>query len=316
MGLLSGSVSVTRFNVVARPVELAFDEQAFREIPPGSEVRESAGFVAFEPGAGYQTGHQRWPFRVRVDRLAPDATSVAERVRQLVAAEREATGAPTVGSRRRRRLRELAEEELIVRSSPRSRIVEGVVAGDVVYVGSTAKGVLGTVVGLLRRIGLTAEPKAPWVDRKEQAESDLLELSEPGQSVLGCRFLAALAGEPELTFEPVDGSARLRAGDTRVSLAGAVLGDLLAYLDRGAEVLTARLTTGEVSFRLDGTTWRVSALRVPPGRRDHWAEALDERLEAITAVFELLDAHYARLDPASRPAPVRREAHRPQESVN
>ena len=45
MGLLTGAVSVTRFNVVNKPDEIDFEQASFQEIPPGSEVRESQGFV-------------------------------------------------------------------------------------------------------------------------------------------------------------------------------------------------------------------------------------------------------------------------------
>ncbi len=308
MGLLSGSVSVTRYHVTARPAEIDFDAARFRAIAPGSEVRESIGFVPFEPEADYRAGDARWAFRVRIDRLRPDPTAVAERVRQLVAAEAEATGAPFVGPRRRRQLRQLAEEELIVEARPRARIVEGVLDGDVLWLATTAKTVLGSCATLLRRVGVLIEPKAPWVDRGEAAvESDLVELTEPGQSVLGCRFLGALAGERDLTFEPEAGSVRLRSGGTRVTLTGAVLRDLLAYVERGAEVLAAKLTTGEVTFRLDGRSWRLGGLRVDAARHAHWSERLDERLDGIAAVFDLLDAKYAEIDPARLPAPVRRD---------
>ena len=45
MGLLSGSVSITRFNVTKMPAKPDFDKAAFKEIAEGSEVRLSRGFV-------------------------------------------------------------------------------------------------------------------------------------------------------------------------------------------------------------------------------------------------------------------------------
>ena len=309
MGLLSGAASVTRFNLPVRPQEIDFDEAAFRAIAPGSEVRESVGFVPVEPEADYRVGAARWAFRVRVDRLRADPTTVRERVKQLVAAELEATGAPFVGPKKRRQLKNLAEEELIVQSTPRSKIIECAIDGDVLYVASTAKGQLGQVVTLLRRVGVTADPKAPWVDRQDpDPDSDLIEMREPGESVLGCRFLNALLGDRLLTFEPVSGRVVLQTRQAKVTLAGEVLPDLLRYAERGAEILSAKLTTGEVTFRLDGPTWRVSSLRVETDRHEHWIGLLDERLEKIAAVYELLDGKYADLDPAHRPAPVVREA--------
>lgn len=309
MGLLSGSVSVTRFNVPARPEEIDFEQAAFRAIEPGSQVRESVGFVPYEPGAEYEIGAGRWAFRVRMDTLNPDATAVRERTRQLVAAEMEATGNPSVGRNRRRELRRLAEEELLVAAAPRSQIVECALDGRVLYAGTTAKNRLGKVITLLRRIGLTAEPKAPWVDRREaDVESDLVEMREPGESVLGCRFLRGLLGDKVLTFEPESGRVVLQTSRARVTLAGEVLPDLLRYAERGVEILSAQLTTGEISFRLDGAAWKVSGLKVATERHHHWTELLDERLEKIAAAFELLDAKYDEVDPARMPAPRVREA--------
>ena len=309
MGLLSGAASVTRFNLPVRPQEIDFEAAAFRAIAPGSEVRESVGFVPVELEAEYAVGTGRWAFRVRVDRLRADPTIVRERVKQLVAAEMEATGAPFVGPKKRRQLKNLAEEELIVQSTPRSTILECAIDGDVLYVATTAKGQLGHVLTLLRRVGVTAEPKAPWVDRQDaDPPSDLIEMREPGESVLGCRFLNALLGDRLLTFEPVAGRVVLQTRQAKVTLAGEVLPELLRYAERGAEIVSAKLTTGEVTFRLDGPSWRVSGLRVETDRHEHWVGLLDERLEKIAAVYELLDGKYAELDPARRPAPVVREA--------
>lgn len=309
MGLISGAVSVTRYRVPVRPVELEFDgPAAFREIPAGSEVRESIGFVPYEPGAEYRAGAARWAFRVRIDRLRADPVMVRERVKELVAAELEATGKPYVGAHKRRQLKQLAEEELILGAVPTSKIVECALDGDLLYVGSTAKGQLGRVLTLLRKVGVAAQPKAPWIDREESDPGDeRLSGGEPGESILGCRFLAALLGDPLLTFEPVDGRAVVQTPRAKVSISGEVTRDLVRYVEEGAEVLSGRLTTGEVSFSLDGTTWKVSGLKVPGGRHDRWSELLDERLEAIEAVFDLLETKYEEIDPASRPAPVVRE---------
>ncbi len=309
MGLLSGAASVTRFNLPTRPQEIDFEPAAFRGIAPGSEVRESVGIVPFEPGEDYQVGAGRWAFRVRIDTLKPDPTMVKERVKQLVASEQEATGAPFVGPKKRRHLKNLAEEELIVQTAPRSKIIECAIDGDVAYAATTAKGRLGHVITQLRKVGVTAEPKAPWVDRQDpDPESDLVEMREPGESVLGCRFLNALVGDRLLAYEPEDGRVVLQTSQARVSLAGEVMPDLLRYVERGAEVLSAKLTTGEVTFRLDGPAWRVSSLRVETDKHEHWTSLLDERLEKISAVYELLDSKYADLDPARRPAPVVKEA--------
>ncbi len=293
MGLLSGSVSVTRFNVPSRPEEPDFESARFFEIQPGSEVKERVGFIPMEPGAPYQVGNSRFAFRVRVDKLSPDPTAVRERLKELIQTELEATGAPYVGARKRKQLRELAEEELIVRATPRSKIIEGALDGRLLYVATTAKAYLGIVLLLLRQIGIVAEPKAPWLDAGVgEIESDILEGLEPEQSVLGSRFVKALVGDSELTLEPASGSLSLRTREARITLSGVVVPDLLRYLKRGAEILSARLTTGEIGFRFDALDYRINGLKVESGRHDHWTELLDERLEGISAAWELLDRKF------------------------
>lgn len=297
MGLLTGAASVTRFNVLSKPAEIDFDGAAFQEIPPGSEIRESLGCVPMEPGEPYQVGAARHAFRVRIDRLRPDPVAVRERLRELVRQEIE-SGAPSVSSKKRKQLRELAEEELVVGTMPSQQIIEATVDGDVLYVGSTAKNVLGVVAQLVRKIGVIVEPKTPWIDRKEQdIASDIVTTREPGESVLGCRFLKALVGDRELIVEPESGLVRLQTEGTRITLAGEVLKDLMKYLKEGAEVLTAKLVTGESAFRFDALPFRVSNLKVEMGRHEHWTEILDERLEKIADLYELLDRKYKDLRP-------------------
>ncbi len=295
MGLLSGSVSVTRFNVAPFPGEPDFEAERFVEIQPGSEVRERVGFVPMEPEAPYEVGQGRFAFRVRIDRLKPDPTAVQERVKQLVRAELEA-GAELVGARKRKELRQLAEEELIVKTTPTSRIVECCLDGKLLYVASTAKDHLGKVITQLRKIGIVAEPKTPWLDRGDpEVESDIVAAYEPGQSVLGCRFLKALMGDRDLMFESEAGYVQLQTAETRVTLSGAVTSDLHRYVKRGAEILAAKLLTGDASFRFDALNFRLSGLRVEIGRHDHWTDLLDERLEKIAAVWDLLETKYRQL---------------------
>lgn len=303
MGILSGSASISRFNVVACPELPDFDRLPFEPIVGGSEVRERMGFVPFEPDEPYQVGNRRFAFRVRIDKKAPDPTAVRERVKQLVKTELETTGAPYVGPQKRKRFKELAEEELLVHASPRSKIVEGVIDGDVLYVDTTAKSYLGTVVLLLRQVGVVAEMKTPWGDAGEpEVMSDVVETAEVGESVLGCHFLKDLVGDREVMVEPEHGQVTLKTHEARITLTGGVLPDLHRYVERGAEVLSARLTTAESSFKLDALAFRVSGLKVEIGRHDHWIERLDERLEKISGVYEMLDAKYRKF---RQRAPVR-----------
>jgi hypothetical protein len=310
MGLLSGTVAVTRFNVAVPPEGPDFERARFWEIEPGSEVRERIGFVPFEFGAPYEVATGRYAFRVRIDRVRPDPTAVKERLRELVKAEGEATGKPFVGAKTRRKLRELAEAELALRQPPRTRIIEGCIDGPLLYVATTAKSHLGTVLTLLRQAGAEADFKAPWLDEAPEADerSDLVVPDEPGQSVLGCRFLRALLDEPEVMVEPEAGSVRLATREARVTLAGGVLRELFRYLEEEAEILAAKIYVGPVQMRFDALSYRLNGLKLDPVRNEHWTADLDQRLEQIAAVFETLDGKYAALKErinAAPPAPAR-----------
>lgn len=310
MGILNGTVSVTRFNVAVPAGGPDFERAAFHEIEAGSEVRERAGFVPFELDAPYEVAQGRFAFRVRIDRLRPDATAVRERVRELVRAEMEATGAPFVGAKGRRRLRELAEQELIRRQAPRTTIVECCIDGGLLYVGSTAKSWLGMVRTLLRQAGVATELKAPWLDEAPEADesSDIVIPAEPGESVLGCRFVKALLDEPEVMVEPEKGSVRLATREARITLTGGVLRELFRYLEEGAEILSAKLLLGPTALRLDALSYRLQSVKLEAVKAEHWTIELDQRLEQIAAVWEQLDAKYAALrdrlgaDAAPRPA--------------
>src|SRR6202035_3095312 len=232
MGILGGTVSCTRFNAAAPAEGPDFDAVSFRAIEPGSEVRERVGVVPFELDAPYAVGTARYAFRVRIDRLRPDPTAVKERVKELVKAEMEATGAPFVGPKKRKELRDLAERELLLRSAPQTKLIECVLDGPILYVANTAKSYLGMVLTLLRQAEVAADYKAPWLDEAPEADetSDVIVPKEPGQSVLGCRFLKALLDDPEVMVEPETGSVRLATRDARVTLAGGVLRDLFRYI--------------------------------------------------------------------------------------
>ena len=297
MGLLSGTVAVTRFNVAVPQEGPDFERARFWEIEPGSEVRERIGVVPFELDAPYEVAQGRYAFRVRVDRVRPDATAVKERMRELVKAEMEATGKPFVGPKTRKKLRELAEAESAMRQAPRTRIVECCIDGSILYVASTAKTWLGTVLTLLRQAGVEGDFKAPWLDEAPEVEemSDVVVPKEPGQSVLGCRFLRALLEESDVMVEPETGSVRLATREARVTLAGAVLNELFHYLEEGAEILSAKIHVGAVPMRFDALSYRLNGLKLEPVKNEHWTIDLDQRLEQIAGLFETLDGKYAAL---------------------
>lgn len=311
MGLLRGSATVTRFKLASPPSAAPdFDRLRFEEIPPTSEIRERVGFVPYQSGAPYEVAARRWAFRVRIDRRKPDPTAVRERLAELVQTELEATGRDWIGSKRRRELKHLAEEELLTRATPRSKIVECCLDGRTLYVGTTAKSDLGLVLQALRSLGVNADPDTPWSGEPEDFDSELAVAREPGQSVLGCRFLRALLDDGEVMVEPVSGSARLVTREARVSLAGEILPELLRYVEAGAEILSAKLVVGDHRFRFDAPSYRIQSLRVETENHEHWTGLLDERLEKIAALWEMLDQKYrqvrSRLDraPAAAAPPL------------
>lgn len=293
MGLLSGSASITRFNVLGQPEEPAFEDAPFVAIQPGSEVRERIGFVPFEPDAPFRVGEHRWAFRVRIDRLSPDPTAAQERVKELVVAERERTGSPFVGARMRKKLRQLAEEELLATSTPRSRVIEAVLDGKTLYVGSTANAYLGLVLALLREVGVVCDHRTPWLERNDpRVHSDIVDQREPWQSVLGCRFARALLEDPDLMVEPEAGSARLLTRDASVGLTGAVLNDLLRYVEQGAEIVSLKLVSGDAAFRLDALDFRLSGVRIESEIHEGWIDQLDARLEKYGLLWDQLERKY------------------------
>ncbi len=297
MGLLSGTVAVTRFNVAVPAEGPDFERARFWEIEPGSEVRERMGFVPFELDAPWEVAQGRYVFRLRIDRIRPDATAVKERLRELIRGEMESTGKTFVGPKTRKKLRDLAEAESAMRQAPRTKIVECCIDGPILYVASTAKTYLGTVISMLRHAGVEGELKAPWLDEAPEADemSDVVIPREPGESVLGCRFLRVLLEEPDVMVEPEAGSVRLATREARVGLTGAVLNELYRYLEEGAEILSAKIHVGAVPLRFDALSYRVSGLKLEPVRNEHWTIDLDQRLEQIAGVFELLDGKYAAL---------------------
>ena len=180
--------------------------------------------------------------------------------------------------------------------TPASKVIECCIDGRALYVGSTAKVDLGTLQQLLRRGGIGTEFLAPWLEKGLPEEfSDLPETMDPAASIYGCRFLRKLIGDPEFLVEPENGYVRLAADDTRITLSGAVLNDLHRYLKENVDVLGAKLLHGETLFTLDATTFRLSGIRLPRPKNQHWTDNLDQRLEQIEELLGKLDERFDKL---------------------
>ena len=296
MGLISGALSCTRFNIISLPEKLDFGLVPFHPILPGSTVREREGFVPFEPEEPYEFGTRQWAFRVRIDKVVLDGTQVSERLKELVRIEMENAGPPS--PKMRRKLRLLAEDELMQHPMPRSKIIECLLTETTLYVGSTSKGHLGVVLELLKRIGVEVTFKTPWLDAGQEEEyfSEVVDLKEPGQSMWGCRFLKKLLADPETVVEPEKGSIRLVTADgVGVSLAGPVNNELDRFLEQGAEILRARILMEAFQFGFDALSFRLNGLKLDNLPSRHWAEQLDTRLDQLKQVWDLLDRKYDQL---------------------
>jgi hypothetical protein len=313
MGFLNGSLACTRFNVVSLPDSVQFEKAAFQMIQPGSNLVETAGFIPFELDEPECFGKHRYAFRVRMDKVTPDSTLVNERLRQLV--KTEIDRGERVTPKKRKKLKELAEDQIRSKTLPRSKIVEGVIDHDILYVASTSKTHLGTVLALLQKVGVEVEYKTPWLDAalEEPEESDLIDLKEPGQSIYGSRFLKKLLEDGEIICEPEKGSVKLATRThAKASLTGEVLGDLDHYLEEGAELISAKMIFGETPFTLDGLAYRITGLKLPKVREDHWTQTLEGRLELLESVWETLDAKFAVLMNVKLPERERPEINREQ----
>ena len=295
MGLISGSVSCTRFNVVSLPDNPQFDLVPFRGISPGSSLREKEGFQPYEPDEPYEFGTRRWAFRVRIDKVSLDATTIKEMVMDMVKAETDAVGPP--GPKARQRMRVEAEDELMQHPAPRSKIIECLLEETTLYVGSTSKGHLGVILELLKRVGVEVEYKTPWLDAgQEEDETGFIDLKEPGQSIWGCRFLEALINDPEAFLEPEKGSISLITSQgVKVSLSGPIHNEIEHMMEKGGHLFKAKLLVEGFAFTLDGLSYRINALKLDNLKSQHWTEQLDARMDKLKILWEWLDNKYALL---------------------
>lgn len=292
MGFLSGSLACTRFNIVSIPESIPFNDAAFKLIQPGSTVIESAGFLPFEIEEDYEIGAGKYAFRVRIDKVNIDSTMLKERLRELIKIERDQ--GKRVGPKVRRKLKDLAEQELLGQSNPRSKVIEGVIENSILYVGSTSKSFLGKVLELLLSVKVEVEFKTPWLDKElEEEPSDVVDLKEPGQSIYGCRFLKALIDDSECFPEPEKGNIKLATiGNVMVTLTGEVMPEYDHYMAEGAEVLSAKLLLNDLAFSLDGLAYRLSGMKLEAVPGDHWHEVLDGRMNMLKDVWDILDVKF------------------------
>jgi len=293
MGLLSGSLACSRFNVVSLPAVIEFDRLTFAAIPPGSSRVESIGFLPFEPGEPWEVGVERYAFRVRKDKIAVDATQLKELIREMVAVEKQSSG-QMPNRKRMSQIKDQALEELLAVTPPRTRIVECYLDRHVLYLGTTSKAQISAILSLLNTLGIQVEFKTPWLDHKlEKDAPDWLDLREPDQSPLGCEFMVKIAHDQEVFLESIKGSVRLATPDgAMVSLRGVVGPELDRFLAAGAMVLSAKLQLGELPLTFDGTHFRIASFKARAFKAEHWTSRLEGRMEQVQATFEFLEEKF------------------------
>lgn len=292
MGLLSGSVSCTRFNVLSVPEAVDFTAVPFHGIQPGSERRESVGIVPYELEEPFEIGASQWGFRVRFDRLRVDSTLLKERCRELIKLESQQVGYPSRS--KIKALKMLAEEELLAESKPVTQIIECFMDRSTLLVGSTAKRSLGTLCAELKKCGVEVAPKTPWLDAGQEEEGEsFVDPKDPVQSVLGCRFLRSLLDDPEVFLEGHRGHVKLATRDGgEVVIKGAVGPDLDKHFAEDSEILAAKLVLDKLTFTLDALSFQIKGLRMPSLRSEHWSELLKARVEPIQELWTYLDEKY------------------------
>jgi len=291
MSLQNGAISCTRLNIISKPVIVDFSPFEFKELQPGSAIRERAGFLPYELGEEYLIGHEKWGFRVRMDKVTPDSTLLKERYRALLKTEEEQVGPPS--PKVKKDLRKLAEDEILSKTLPRCQIVECLIENGIVYIGSTSNNHLDIITGLLKKIEIEVEYKAPWIDLGQDMDSPLVSTNNPGESVLGCHFLKKLIDLPEVLVEPEKGSVKLITSEgVRIGAGGYVLGELNRFLDEGAEPLTAKLIIGETTLTLVAKSFQIKGMKAERAQGDHWTEILDERMDPVREMWAYLDEKY------------------------
>lgn len=292
MGLMTGSIACTRFSVVSAPEELDFEAVPFRALQAGSNIRESTGFIPYEPGADYQIANRQWAFRIRLDQKKVDRNQHQERLRELIKIEHEQVGPPSI--KKIQELRKLAEEELLATQSSTTQIIECLIDDATLYVGTVSQTKLGLVSAMLLKLGVQIDFKTPWLELgMESAASQVIDYKDGSQSVLGCDFLKWLLNDPEFFPEIEQGQGKLITDEgTTVTLKGTIQNDLDRYLDSGADLLTLKLIYNDVVLTLDGLSFRISGLKVNPYKSQHWIETLQSRMERVGDLWQTLDDRF------------------------
>lgn len=296
MGLINGSVSCTRYTILSMPEDLDFSICPFFPIQKGTYTRQSCGFVPFNSDQIYELGKSRYGFRFRIDKVQVDATQVKEKLRVLIETEEKMSG-KRVHKKKIRELKELAEDAVYSESSPKTTIIEGYIDQLTLTVGTTSKSQLGTVIGYLRRLGVEVEFKTPWFESPISLEPPVwMEFKDPAQHYAGCLFLKSLREDSSIYIEGVQGSAKLTSPEgIKVSLQGVLGNELNRLVDEDeAEILSAKLQIGDTPLTLDGSTFRISSMKVRNCRSEHWTQRLETRMELIDSIFEVLESKFAK----------------------
>jgi hypothetical protein len=295
MPLLHGSIQCVRYNLLFCPEHPDFESLAFEPIPPMSALKERSGFIPFVPEHAYELGPGRFAFRVRKDTVKIDSTRLKERIQDLLRREEAEVGFPNL--KRKKEIRQMVEEELLRETTPRCKIIECYVDGNILFLGSTSHADQDLVTNLMKKIGFECEPKTPWGDRNQELDCHWLPSKHPSHSLLGCIFARKLLNHPDIFLEPEKGSVRMVIPNgTQIGLSGPVVEEVDRLLVQGAEILKEKILFGSgETITFDALDFSISGLKTERFRSDTWQEQLEQRIDAIAALFDRLDHQYEQL---------------------
>ena len=287
--LLKDGIGCTRFKV-RMPDSLSFRSREFHEIPSNSEHSHSPGFLQPELGEDYDFEGGCY-FRVRRDVKRLDKAQLEQRLAPEKQAALEA-GLPFT-KKEWAITKEALTAALMMETSPRIQITDGVLLKDDLFLGTASNGFIGDILQLLKSVDVEADFYTPWLESSGEP-SEHFSGKKHWESPQGASFLRWVLDKGqyrphnELFIEPEKGNVRyIDEQGAKLSSSGPIL-NLLDELDPNALILAAKFIYGDSPIKLSGPDFRISGFN-PGSQKGHWSEVLATRLEALKLLWTHLD---------------------------
>jgi hypothetical protein len=279
--MLDGSFACTRLQIVSPVDTVDFGLLPYRPIIQASTIRESFGFIPPEVATDYQVGHKRWAAKLRIDRRNPDPTKVRLAKRDAVAHEANLSPSGVVSNKRRREIQHEVEESLLPDTEARASVVDVVIDGDIVFVGTASETDSSIVQSALRDIGVEAALVNSWPSLDE-----------------GAGFLSSVAMREQdgMMIEPEKGAVIMDPPNDMhptISLSGAVTQECLRLISQGYMPRKAKIVWGDMTLTI-GADGKCRGMKVE-AHGETWTDALDIRIEALHELYAQLDAYGAQV---------------------